>query len=97
MIKKSWYVLILCLLAGCLSEQKIQRVLDSCPDHVQKNVGEIKYKPVSWGTAMLMHGVTDKKTGEIWLTALANEHTLLHEIGHSVHFRASPERKKEWG
>ena len=73
---------------GCLSRAMIDEQLALCPEFVQNNVGEIKYMPISWGTAMGISGVTDKKTGEIWLTAWAGEHTLMHEIGHSVYFRA---------
>jgi len=75
-------------LPGCMTQQKIQDVLQSCSEYVQQNVGEIKYHPVSWGTVMGIGGVTDKKTGEIWLTAWADEHILLHEVAHSVYFRA---------
>ncbi len=73
--------------SGCMSEAKIDSVLSTCPQYVRDNVGEIKYMPISWGTAMLMSGVTDKRTGEIWLAAWADEHTILHEAGHSVYFR----------
>ncbi len=91
------YTILLTILvcSGCLSQSKIDRILATCPEFVQQNVGEIKYLPVSWGTVMLMSGVTDKYTGEIWLTAWANEHALLHEIAHSVYFRTNHEAFSE--
>ena len=79
--------LLLLLLSGCMSQAKIDSIVATCPQYVQDNVGDIRYMPVSWGTVMLISGVTDKHTGEIWLTAWAGKHTVLHEIGHSVYFR----------
>ena len=78
-----------------MSESKIDRTIARCPKFVQDNVGDIKYLPISWGTAMLISGVTNKHSGEIWLTAWVNEHTLLHEIAHSVYFRTPHTRFDE--
>jgi len=78
-------------MSGCVSQTTIDEQVARCPQFVQNNVGEIKYMPASWGTAMLISGVTDKHTGEIWLTAWADKHTILHEIGHSVYFRVPNE------
>ena len=95
------FLISLCFLAGCMPP--IEGVLQECPGYVQENVGEIRYMPVSWGTVMLMSGVTNKRTGEIWLTALADRHTLLHEVAHSVYFRVQHDefdrqfrREKDW-
>lgn len=80
-------LLLLVFVSGCMSEAKIERIVATCPQYVQDNVGEIKYMPISWGTAMGFGGVTDKYTGEIWLTLWANEWMVLHEVAHSVHIR----------
>jgi hypothetical protein len=91
------YLLLLVLLftSGCMSEAYISEQVARCPQFVRDNVGEIKYMPVSWGTVMGISGVTDKTTGEIWLTAWADKHTILHEIGHSVYFRVPNEEFTE--
>ena len=79
--------LITLLISGCLSQSQITSTLSECPQNVQDNVGDIYYLPWSWGTVMLMSGVTDVNTGEIWLTAWADEDTVLHEAAHSVYIR----------
>ena len=86
-----YLLLVLIFMSGCVSQTIIDEQVARCPQFVQNNVGEIKYMPLSWGTAMGISGVTDKHTGEIWLTAWADKHTILHEIGHSVYFRVPNE------
>jgi len=90
-MKLRFLLLGLIFFSGCMSQSTIDQQLALCPQYVQENVGDIKYMPISWGTLMFISGVTDKNTGEIWLTAWANKHALLHEIGHSVYFRVSNE------
>ncbi|KKK58195.1 hypothetical protein LCGC14_3046910, partial [marine sediment metagenome] len=61
---------IIFALSGCMTDY--QAVLDKCPKYAQDNVGKIHYFPISWGTLLGISGVTDKNTGEIWLTLWAD-------------------------
>lgn len=73
---------------GCLSQAAIDEQLVLCPEFIQDNIGEIKYEPFSPFSLLLVNGLTSKSTGDIWLFALADKNTVLHEAAHSVYFRA---------
>jgi len=82
-----YLLIILFFVSGCISQADIDYQLSRCPQFVQDNVGTIEYRPVSIPSLLLMNGATHKPTGKILLFALADEHTILHEIGHSVYFK----------
>ena len=81
-------MLFVILVSGCLSQAVIDEQLALCPKYVRDNVGEIKYEPFSPLSLLLVNGMTSKSTGDIWLFALADKNTVLHEAAHSVYFRA---------
>ena len=81
-------VLLIIFAQGCLSQAVIDEQLASYPQFMRDNIGKIKYEPFSPFSLLLISGMTSKSTGDIWLFALADKNTLLHEAAHSVYFKA---------
>ena len=79
--------LTICLSQGCINQFDIDSQLARCPQFVRDEVGEISYKPLHPASFLLLSGATHKPTGRVLLFAMADKHTILHEIAHSVYFR----------
>ena len=88
---------ILLACAGCMTQQKIDRVLAELPPYMRKHIGEVRYEPFSPLSLILAGQVLEADpSATIYLYALADETVLKHEAFHSFELIAMHDRPLEW-
>jgi hypothetical protein len=91
------FLSILLVCAGCMSQRRIDRVLAELPPNMRKNIGEVKYEPLSPLSLILAGQVVETDpSATIYLYAFANDDVLRHEAFHSFELLAMQNRPLEW-
>jgi hypothetical protein len=82
---------------GCMSRKKIDSTLAELPPYMHKNIGTVKYKPLSPLSLFLAGQVIEKDpSATIYLYAMADRTVLKHEAFHSFELLAMNNRPEEW-
>ncbi|OHB74429.1 MAG: hypothetical protein A2Z25_21510 [Planctomycetes bacterium RBG_16_55_9] len=88
---------ILMACAGCMNQEKIDRVLAELPPYMHRNIGEVKYEPLSpLGLLLAGQVLETDPSATIHLYAFADEDVLKHEAFHSFEILAMQERPLDW-
>jgi len=87
------FLAMLILLTGCANYS----VLETCPEYLRANIGEIRTEPLN-PLGLLFTGMVSPKdpNGTIHLYLFAGDNTLLEEAFHSFEIRAGYHRSDEW-
>lgn len=96
-MKSMPFLCILLACAGCMSQKKIDRALAELPPFMRRNIGPVKYEPLSPLSLFLAGQVIETDpSATIYLYAFADEDVLKHEAFHSFELLTMHNRPLEW-